>query len=172
MKKYIISLISLTLLLMVSCGSDESTNSQSSDSLQEPSTISTESVINESIEPISNSIIGTWVVDVDMTINEMQQSLSFINQTDKYKEFMLGVMNETLPNVRYSFFDDGTVENNSPIIGRATYNKTIWNQKNNKVTMTVILENSKLTYQMNFKNSNEIKMTSTKNDQVFHLIRI
>ena len=108
---------------MVSCGSDESTNNQSSDSLQTPPTVDTESTINESVEPISNSIIGTWVVDVDMTINEMQESPSFINQTDKYKEFMLGVMNETLPNVRYSFFDDGTVDNNSPIVGRATYDK-------------------------------------------------
>ena len=172
MTKYMISLISCIILLMVSCGSDESTNNQSSDSLQTPPTVDTESIINESVEPISNSIIGTWVVDVDMTINEMQESPSFINQTDKYKEFMLGVMNETLPNVRYSFFDDGTVDNNSPIVGRATYDKTIWNQRENRVTMTVILENLKLTYQMNFKNSNEIKMTSTKNDQVFHLIRI
>ncbi len=158
MKKIAIIFIAL---LITSCGSDESKNNESID----------ESKNNESINSITNTILGTWIVDVEKTIEEMKNSNSFINQKDNYKQFMLKVMNDVLPHVKYKFLDDGKVDNNSPMTNREKYSHTIWNQKNNKLTMTVILKDLELIYDMNFKNSNEIKMINKQNDEIFHLIR-
>ena len=142
---------------MISCGSEEAKLAEEAKKAEEAS--------------ITYTIVGTWTVDVDRTITQMQQSPSFNSYKDEFKEFMLKVSNETLPHVKYTFLDNGTVENNSPIIGRDTYKNTIWNEQNNQVTMTVILENTKLPYKMKFENADRIEMISTQNDQVFYLIR-
>ena len=158
-----ISMINLIIFmtLMVSCGSEESKNNQV---IQEPKN-------NQPITSTLNSIIGAWTVDVNKTIDEMVNSESFINQKDNYKQFMLKVMNDVLPNVRYNFLDNGDVENNSPMTNREKYRHTIWEEKNNKFTMTVVLSDIKMIYDMKFKNNNEIKMINNQNDEIFHLIR-
>ena len=171
MKNYLI--VSLVIFFLISCASEESKNDKITNNLENNQSIDFNKLEdNNSFNTRSSSIIGTWIVDVDRTINHMQNSPSFNASEDGWKKFMLKISNETLPHVKYTFLNDGVVNNNSPIIRRDNYKKTIWKEENSQVIMIVILDESELTYNMKFKSYNDVEMISNHNDEIFYLIRI
>ena len=154
MKTYLNQLTSLLIifiiLLMVSCAQEESESTT-----------------------YSNILIGNWIADVDKTIDNMKKSTSFISQDENKKQFTLDIMNAMLPDMKYTFLDNGNVEHNSPIINNPSYIKTIWVQENNKMNMTLITEGYEIISNIEFINSDNIKMINSKNnDEITYLIRL
>jgi hypothetical protein len=145
-------------------------------------------------DSLVKSLLGNWMVDVNKSIEEFKKSPSYLDEKNQFKEFQLLMMQSALPEVKYTFFDNGNVKYSAPITSQEAYLKTIWEAKDNNLNMVIILRDfedmdqleveDKIKNNFKFKelknifkiifiDSEKIKLVSQdkENSEIYHLIK-